>query len=121
MTTNGSPSVRYVRISGWSTLYVRLPQFHVGILAEMLDISFDQRGQLPRLANLDPVVDRPEKAVALRLKGATCGIDKLEDQHRRVMDGFPQVGHQLDVCGRVRVQLLEQISEGINLLHGRID
>src|SRR5262249_45183157 len=62
-----------------------LPEFHIRLLAEMLDIPFHQRGQLPRFANLDPVIHRPEEAVALRLKRTALGIDKLEDQHRRVV------------------------------------
>ena len=68
----------------------RLPQFHIGILAEMFDISCDQLSQLPRFANLDPVVDRPEEAVALRLKRAALRIDELKDQHRRIVDPLPQ-------------------------------
>ena len=87
----------------------------------MFDILFDQPSQLPRFANLDPVVDRPEKAIALRLKGATAAIDELEHQHRRVMDDFPQVGHELDIGGRIRIQILEQLRQSINLLYGRID
>ena len=76
------PSGRYARISGCSARSVLLPEFHIGILAEMFDIPFDQCGQLPGLANLDPVIHRPEEAVALRLKGAALGIDELEHQHR---------------------------------------
>jgi hypothetical protein len=61
---------------------VLLPEFYIGILAEMFDILFDQLSQLPRLANLDPVVHRPEEAVALGLKRAALGINELKDQHR---------------------------------------
>jgi hypothetical protein len=76
-------------ISGWSILDVLLPQFHIGILAEMLDVLFDQRGQFSRFANRDPVIHRSKEAIAVRLKRATCNIDKLEDQHRRIVNAFP--------------------------------
>src|SRR5438876_450086 len=91
------PSVRYERISGCSALSVLLPQFYIGILAKMLDILFDQRGQFPRLANLDPVIHRSEEAIALRLKYATLGIHELEDQHGRVMYDVASGGHQLSI------------------------
>src|SRR4029434_10879817 len=85
------PSVQYERISGCSALSVLLPECYIGILPEMFDILFDQRGQLPRLANLDPVIHRSEEAVTQGLKCAAGGVDKLEDQHRRVMDLLPQL------------------------------
>ena len=69
-------SLRYARIAGGRALSGLLPQFYIGILAEMLDVLFHQRGQFPRFANLDPVIHRPEEAVALGLKRATGGIDK---------------------------------------------
>ena len=121
MTTNGSPSLRQTRLSGWSTVCLRLPQFHIGILAEMLDVLFDQRGQRSWLANLDPVVDRAEKAIALRLKRAAGAIDQLEHQHGREMDGFPQVGHQLDVFERIRVCIFQDVGKKLDILLGRID
>ena len=67
-----------------------LPEFDIGVLAEMFDIPFDQRGQFPRLPNRNPVIHRPEKAVAQGLKRAVLDIDELEDPHRRVMDPLPQ-------------------------------
>src|SRR5215467_14496540 len=97
MTTHGSPASRDVLSRAKSTLDGLLPQLHIGILAEMLDVLFDQRGQLPRLANRDPVIHRPEEAIALRLKRATGAIDKLEDEHGREMDDVPQGGHECDI------------------------
>ena len=97
MTTHGSPASRDVLSRAKSTLDGLLPQLHIGILAEMLDVLFDQRGQLSRLANLDPVVHRPEEAIALCLEGAARGIHELEDEHGREMDDVPQGGHEFDI------------------------
>src|SRR2546427_7539184 len=99
----------------------RLREVKRGLFAEMFDIPCHEMGQLPRLPNVNPVIDGTEEAVALSLKSTARGSDEREDHHGRIVDRIAQGGHELNVCCGYRVHIFEQRSEGIDILVSGVD
>ncbi len=74
---HGYQRIRVVKCTNlvWTDLEVK-----IRLLAEVLDILFDQMCQLARPPNVDPVIDGTDEAITLCHKCSTPGINEHESQ-----------------------------------------